>query len=62
MTVSGNNTYNTPAPQFVPTAAGTYHWVAVYSGSLPNTNGTTHNAACTDTNEDVVGQHRRRRR
>jgi hypothetical protein len=52
--VSGNGTYNSPTPQFVPTAAGTYHWVAVYSGSLPNTNGTTHNAACTDANEDVV--------
>ena len=52
--VSGNNTYNSPAPQFVPTAAGTYHWVAVYSGSSPNTNGTTHNAACTDNDEDVV--------
>ncbi|HSL32004.1 MAG TPA: hypothetical protein VK871_00065, partial [Candidatus Limnocylindrales bacterium] len=26
--VSGNGTYNSPAPQFVPTAAGNYHWVA----------------------------------
>ncbi|MCD2441729.1 hemagglutinin [Agromyces sp. SYSU K20354] len=52
--VSGNGTYNSPAPQFVPTAPGEYHWVAVYSGSPPNTNGTTHNAACTDVNEDVV--------
>ena len=43
-----------PGPQFVPTAAGNYHWVAVYSGNLPNTNGVTHNAACTDTNEDVT--------
>jgi hypothetical protein len=51
--VSGNDTYNSPAPQFVPTAAGDYHWVAVYSGSSPNTNGITHNAACTDTAEDV---------
>ncbi len=50
--VSGNNTYNTPNPQFVPTATGTYHWVAVYSGS-PNTSGTTHNADCKDTNESV---------
>ncbi|SFS07550.1 hypothetical protein SAMN04487846_2252 [Microbacterium sp. cf046] len=54
--VSGNGVYNTPAPQFVPGAAGTYHWVAVYSGSSPNTNGTTHNAACGDSNEDVVVQ------
>jgi hypothetical protein len=38
----------------VPTQAGTYHWVAVYSGSSPNTTGTTHNAACTDSNESVV--------
>ncbi len=37
-----------------PTAAGTYHWVAVYSGSSPNTYGTTHNADCADANEDVV--------
>ena len=43
-----------PTPQFVPTAPGNYHWVAVYSGNLPNTNGVTHNAACTDTNEDVI--------
>jgi hypothetical protein len=52
--VSGDGSYDTPAPQFVPTAAGTYHWVATYSGSSPNTNGTTHNANCTDANEDVV--------
>jgi len=52
--VSGNGTYNTPNPQFQPTTAGTYHWVAVYSGSSPNTNGTTHNAQCADENEDVV--------
>ena len=52
--VSGNGTYNTPNPQFVPTLAGTYHWVAVYSGSSPNTNGATHNADCDDGNEDVV--------
>lgn len=54
VTVSGNGTYNTPNPQFVPTAAGTYHWAASYSGNLPNNNGTTHNTACDDTNEDVV--------
>jgi hypothetical protein len=39
--------------QFTPTVAGEYHWVATYSGSA-NNNGTTHNAACTDANEDVV--------
>jgi hypothetical protein len=54
VTVSGNGTYNSPNPQFTPTSAGTYHWVAVYSGSSPNTNGTTHNATCADANEDVV--------
>ena len=54
VTVSGNGTYNTPNPQFVPTAAGDYHWVAVYSGNSPNTNGVTHNANCTDTGEDVT--------
>ena len=39
---------------YTPTAIGTYHWVATYSGSLPNTNGTSHNTACTDVNENVV--------
>jgi len=54
VTVSGNATYSTPAPQFVPTSAGTYHWVATYSGSSPNTTGVTHNAGCGDAAEDVV--------
>ena len=52
--VSGNATYNTPEPQFAPADAGDYHWVAVYSGNSPNTNDITHNAACTDTAEDVT--------
>lgn len=52
--VSGNGSYGTPSPQFEPTAAGTYHWVAVYSGSAPNTGGTSHNTGCTDDHEDVV--------
>ena len=43
-----------PGAQFTPTAPGNYHWVADYSGNSPNTNGATHNAACTDTNEDVT--------
>jgi len=51
--VSGNGTYNSPAPQFAPTLAGDYHWVAVYSGS-PNTGAVTHNADCTDDNENVT--------
>jgi hypothetical protein len=52
--VSGNGNYDTPAPQYTSTAAGDFHWVAVYSGNSPNTNGKTHNATCTDTNEDVT--------
>jgi hypothetical protein len=50
--VSGDGTYNSPS--FTPTATGNYHWVAVYSGNLPNTNAITHNSACTDTDEDVT--------
>jgi hypothetical protein len=49
--VDGNGTYN--SPQFTPSAPGTYHWVATYSGS-PNTLGTTHNAACSDPGESVT--------
>ncbi len=52
--VSGDGTYDTRDPQFKPTAAGTYHWVAEYSGDSPNTNGASHNTDCTDENEDVV--------
>ncbi|MFL6071152.1 MAG: hemagglutinin, partial [Actinomycetes bacterium] len=48
VSVNGNGNYDTPNPQFVPTAAGTYHWVAQYSGNSPNNMGTTHNAACGD--------------
>jgi hypothetical protein len=51
-TVSGNGTYGPVS--FTPTAVGTYHWVASYSGDSPNTNPTDHNTACNDTNEDVV--------
>jgi hypothetical protein len=54
VTVAGDGSYNTPAPQFVPTASGTYHWVASYSGNSPNTNAVSHNTACDDENEDVV--------
>ncbi len=52
--VSGNDTYSTPDPQYRPNAPGNYHWVAEYSGSSPNTNGTTHNTDCMDTAEDVT--------
>ena len=34
-TVSGNNTYDTPSG-YTPTAAGTYQWVASYSGDANN--------------------------
>jgi hypothetical protein len=44
----------TASASFKPTATGTYHWVASYSGDSPNNNGTTHNTACDDTDEDVV--------
>ena len=50
--VSGNGSYGPVS--FTPDAVGTYHWVASYSGDPPNTNGTSHNASCNDTNEDVV--------
>ena len=52
--VSGDGTYDSPDPQFVPALPGEYHWVAVYSGNLPNTEGVTHNAECDDDDEDVV--------
>jgi hypothetical protein len=53
VTVSGDNTSYGPV-SFTPDAPGTYHWVASYNGDLPNTNGTSHNTLCDDTNEDVV--------
>jgi hypothetical protein len=52
VTVSGDSTYGPVS--FTPTAIGTYHWVATYSGDPPNTNATDHNVGCTDANEDVV--------
>jgi hypothetical protein len=50
--VSGDGTYGPVS--FTPTAIGTYHWVATYSGDSPNTNGTSHNSDCSDTGEDVT--------
>jgi hypothetical protein len=50
--VSGDGSYGPVS--FTPTAIGTYHWVAVYSGDSPNTNGTDHNTSCNDTAEDVT--------
>jgi hypothetical protein len=50
--VSGDGTYGPVS--FTPTAPGTYHWAATYTGDPPNTNGTDHNLNCSDTGEDVV--------
>jgi hypothetical protein len=50
--VSGDGTYGPVS--FTPDAPGTYHWVASYSGDLPNTTATSHNSSCDDANEDVV--------
>jgi len=49
--VNGDGSYSA---SFTPTAPGTYHWAATYTGDLPNTNGTSHNTDCSDANEDVV--------
>jgi hypothetical protein len=53
--VSGDGPYTassgTGGP-FVPTAAGTYNWIAVYSGDPPNTLGVS--GACGDANEGSV--------
>ncbi len=50
VTVSGDNTYGPVS--FTPGAPGTYRWTAEYTGSLPNTLGTS--AACNDANETSV--------
>jgi hypothetical protein len=49
VTVSGNGSYDSAA--FVPTAVGTYRWVASYSG---DTNNNAFSGACGDANESVV--------
>ncbi len=49
--VSGDGTYGPVS--FTPDAPGTYHWVASYSGDLPNTLASGP-SACLDENEDVV--------
>jgi hypothetical protein len=57
--VSGDNTYPTPPADpvsFIPDAPGTYHWVASYNGDSPNTDPSSHNNDCTDTDESVVVQ------
>jgi len=50
--VSGDGTYGPVS--FTPTAPGTYHWKATYTGDPPNTNGTSHNLDCSDTSENVT--------
>jgi hypothetical protein len=54
--VSGDGTYPAGGSvSFTPTAPGTYHWAATYSGNPPNTNSASHNGDCSDTtHEDVV--------
>jgi hypothetical protein len=49
--VTGDGTYGPVS--FTPDAPGTYHWVASYSGDLPNTLASGP-SACLDENEDVV--------
>lgn len=51
VTVSGNGDY--PSGNFTPTAAGTYHFAATYTGNPPNTNGASA-TACPDATEDVT--------
>lgn len=55
VTVSGDSSAsNVYSASYAPTAAGDYHWKAVYSGDSPNTVGQSHNGACSDSNEDVT--------
>ena len=48
--VSGNGDYN--SGNFTPTAAGTYRWIASYSGNAPNTNPIA--GACGDAGETTI--------
>lgn len=52
--VSGDGTYYSAG--VVPSLPGIYHWVATYTSSDANTNGTTHNLDCTDGDETVTVQ------
>jgi hypothetical protein len=55
VSVSGNGSYSTPTTnQYVVTSPGSYHWVAEYSGDLPNTSATSHNTSCNDPNETLA--------
>jgi hypothetical protein len=51
VTVTGNGNYN--SGNYTPTAAGTYRWIASYTGNSPNTSGPVA-GACGDTNEVSV--------
>jgi hypothetical protein len=48
--VHGNGSYST-SPGYTTTAAGTYHWVATYSGDANNASVST---ACSDPNEQTI--------
>ena len=55
VTVSGDNDYTASDGDggvFTPTAAGTYNWIAVYSGDPPNTLDVA--GLCGDANEGTV--------
>ena len=52
MTDSYKASDGTGSGSLTPTAAGTYRWVASYSGDAPNTLGDS--GACNDANESVV--------
>ena len=55
VTVSGDSSAsNVYGASYTPTAAGEYHWKAVYSGDSPNTLGKSHNDDCSVGAEDVV--------
>ena len=49
--VNGNGDYRSPTPDFDPAQAGTYRWIASYSGDPNNTATST---SCNDANESVV--------
>ena len=49
--VSGNGTYG--SGNFTPTLAGTYWWIATYTGDSPNTSGPV-STSCGDANESSV--------
>ncbi len=49
---NGNDIPGEDADEFVPTAAGTYYWIASYSGDLPNTLGVS--GECGDENESSL--------